>query len=219
MKIKKLFLHTKHFDEQREFFTQTMGFSLIESSEKFFTLKVGRTELTFSKEAESWQGSYHFAFNIPMNQIKEARAWLEARTPLIKNAEGNPLVYSVNWDADIFYFYDKAGNVLEFIARTDLDNASQEPFTTDSIECVSETSVVASTASEAIHALESEFGVSVYKNSDGGDFAALGDAEGLFIVVSDGRAWAPDYKLIAQKTKSKVVFEVNGKEFIFETPY
>ena len=80
---------------------------------------------------------YHFAFNIPENKINEAIKWLEKKVELIEYGESN-LISFPNWNAHSVYFYDPAGNIVEFIARHNLPNSTDREFSSESILNISE---------------------------------------------------------------------------------
>jgi hypothetical protein len=75
-----------------------------------------------------FDGAYHFAFNIPENQIRSAKEWLMPRTVLLKDEQGNDYFQHSGWNSEAVYFKDPAGNILEFIARHDLSNAVDGDF-------------------------------------------------------------------------------------------
>jgi hypothetical protein len=151
----------------------------------------GETTIDFSK-IDARPGAtdpyYHFAFNIPHNQLEAAKTWLEPRCPLVKRADGGVIFHFEGWNAHAFYFLDPAGNILEFIARHTLENERDDAFSESNILCASEIGVVApdvvKTADQICEAVKLE-------RYHGGSeqFTAVGDEQGLFIVVRTGRAW------------------------------
>jgi len=139
---------------------------------------------------------YHFAFNIPENQFAEARAWLTQRVPLVLGPDGEDLFTFESWNSHAIYFYDAAGNIVEFIARHDLPNSSNQPFGPASLLSVSEIGWVVADVRAAVDTLQNDLGLSVYANSLSDEFAAVGDPNGLFIVVKQERPWFPDTRHI-----------------------
>jgi catechol-2,3-dioxygenase len=91
-----------------------------------------------------------------------------------------------NWDADACYFEDPDGNVLELIARKGIER----PFAVGDITGVCELGLPVSDPLTAVAMLEDELGLDVF-DGDRDAFTAVGDPEGLFIVVRPGRDWLP----------------------------
>lgn len=194
MNIHALRLTTAALPSLKTFYSKVMGLPVTAESAEHFTVNIGDTALTFVADtAPSNTGVYHFAFNIPENQIAEARAWLAARVPLVLGTAGTDDIFSFeSWNAHAVYFYDAAGNIVEFIARHALPTASDAPFGPASLLCVSEIGWVVDEVRAAVRALQNDPGFDVYANSLSDEFAAVGDEHGLFIIVKRGRIWFPD---------------------------
>lgn len=190
MHIHDLRLQTHHLDGQRAFYAETLGLPLVDESARHITFAAGSTRLTFS--ASDAPTFYHFAFNIPSDQFAEAKAWAQARMMLIPHADGSTsFVSSPHWDAEILYFYDRDGNIVEFIARHRLQDHATAPFSAASIRCVSEIGLVVSDVRASVETLTSALPLRAFDGDGSDSFTAVGDEHGLFIVVSDGRAWYP----------------------------
>src|SRR4051812_43449750 len=171
------------------FYANTLGLEVSLKNNQRFTINAGATRLTFVRPTDDSPHSYHFAFNIPENQLPDARQWLSTRSPLLKDNSGADEFAFESWHAHSIYFKDPAGNILEFIARHDLPNSSHEPFGSRSILSVSEIGLATDDVPALARSLPS--GVPVY--GEGSDmFTAAGDAHGLFIMVKVGRVWLPD---------------------------
>nr|NIR47669.1 glyoxalase [candidate division KSB1 bacterium]NIV05184.1 glyoxalase [candidate division Zixibacteria bacterium]NIS23258.1 glyoxalase [candidate division KSB1 bacterium]NIT70140.1 glyoxalase [candidate division KSB1 bacterium]NIU23790.1 glyoxalase [candidate division KSB1 bacterium] len=81
--------------------------------------------------------------------------------------------------------------IVEFIARHNLDNASEEEkFSANSILSVSEIGIPVEDVRLFSQHLQQEQEIPLW-DGDEKKFAALGDEEGLFIVVPLGRPWLP----------------------------
>ena len=103
--------------------------------------------------------------------------------------EGSPVVPFPFWNAHATYFRDPAGNVLELIARHDLALDDPYPFGPAGLHAVSEVGLPTLDVGAAVDALE-RLGIPRY-SGDRRSFAAMGDIDGLFIVVPRGRVWFP----------------------------
>lgn len=189
MEIQELTLRSRALDAQRAFYSQTLGLPLSEADEARFSVRVGATRLRFVHEAD-FGGFYHFAFTVPENQIQEARAWLQARVPLLRDAQGEQVFFSKEFNTHNVYFDDADGNIVELIARHDLPNASVQAFGPASLLQVSEIGLVAPSVSRRVRDLREQHGLGVYK-AQSDTFTAVGTATGMFITVPLGRGWFP----------------------------
>jgi catechol-2,3-dioxygenase len=153
-------------------------------------VQAGATRVPFAEATQPMPSVYHFAFNIPENQLAEAKQWLASRVSLRKNGEHDEWHF-VDWNAHAVYFGDPAGNVVEFIARHNLPNAANEPFDRRSLLSVSEIGLATPNVHESCRQLRAQLGITRWRGNDT-DFAAMGDEEGLFIVVANGRRWFAD---------------------------
>jgi catechol 2,3-dioxygenase-like lactoylglutathione lyase family enzyme len=215
MLIKKLQLLTDDLEGTEKFYTQVLGLSVIQKTDKQLTLLAGQTEVSFHPSHQQ-QPRYHFAFNIPCNQIEEALSWIKNKVQVLDIEPNEPIADFKNWNAKAFYFLDNNENILEFIARNDLYNASAAPFGARSILSVSEIGIVGDEVGEQCRQLIETYGVGYFaKQPPMPNFAALGDDSGLFIVVPDGRDWYPT-KIPAAKHWVRIDLEVDGQHKVLE---
>ncbi|MDB5101372.1 MAG: hypothetical protein JWM80_5793 [Cyanobacteria bacterium RYN_339] len=147
-------------------------------------VQAGLTRLAFQPGAAA---TYHFAFNIPENQLEEARQWLRARVPLVQH-EGSEIVDFPNWNAHSVYFFDPAGNIVELIARHNLPNASRRVFGPEAFQEVSEVGLPVPAVAPVVDVLDAQWHQPLWWGNRE-TFAAVGDEQGLFIVVPEGRTW------------------------------
>lgn len=187
MAFLELKLSTQELARQRVFYTETLGLRLLEETAEHFTVRAGSCLLRFNL-SERDVTPYHFAFNIPANKLGEAKVWLLERVKLLER-EGQDQFSSESWNTEQVYFLDADGNILEFIARHELPNASNEPFSSAHILNVSEIGYVVPDVSEAVAAL-GRLGLRPYRKP-GEKFAPVGDAYGLLIVSEIARPWFP----------------------------
>lgn len=196
MQIERLELLTTDLAALHDFYNGPFGLPVLAATEEYLELQVGESRLRFTKARTDWSGCYHFAFNIPENQFAAAKAWLTERVALAADASGRDTFDSEDWNADILYFFDPAGNIGELIARHTLECASEAPFGSHSLLSVSEIGVAVPDVASAVSDLTGQLGIATYgETSD--TFSPIGDEQGLFIIVRAGRIWFPDTGIVA----------------------
>ena len=182
----------------------------LEEMEAFYGGRLGfRTRLedgVLAVEGRSWSvrfehapgvaAHYHFAFNIPENQIVEAHDWCRPRVELIRPPEflwdaGMPrdVVAFRHWNAHSVFFWDPAGSAVEFISRHTLRNHSARPFGVESAERISEIGLVVDDVPAAAAGLRANLGVETYVRASPG-FEPLGNEDGLLLVMQAGQPMA-----------------------------
>ncbi|MER3554387.1 MAG: hypothetical protein C4331_08555 [Meiothermus sp.] len=192
MRIHQLWVETHRLDEVLEFYSKVLELPVLERTDDAVTFQIGASKLTFEQAEAGERPFYHFAFNIPSNQLAEAKAWVERRAKLIQDGHGRDAFHFENWNVDAFYFYDPAGNIAEFIARHTLDNRSNETFSASSLLCISEIGIVCDDVPATAKWLQRQTGAPLYHTEVNDSFLPVGDEHGLFIVVKRGRIWFPD---------------------------
>lgn len=188
MKFTEVQLETHRLKELKSFYTEMLGLPLIFENKRSFTVRVGSSKLKFSR-AEEGEPVYHFACNIPENQLADAKAWISSRCNLIQK-DGKDEYRFESWNADAIYFYDPAGNIVELIARHNLKNSSSAAFSPESFLSISEVGYAVEDVRLFSRHIKDELGSDLY-DGDEKNFAAIGDEEGLVIVVPVGRIWFP----------------------------
>ena len=190
MKIHSIKLETPTLNQVVDFYHSMLGIdvALVEAGTAHF--QIGQSWLIF-RENPDFKGQYHFAINIPCNQIREGMAWLErCGVELIANEKGETRIDFPNWNAEATYFYDPVGNIVELIARRDLRNESERSFSKESLYEICEIGIVTPDVSAWNTRAAESWGVLPFdKQKPAADFAALGSDSGLFIVVTEGRKW------------------------------
>ena len=212
MQILSVELLTKDLDNTVAFYKDVMGFELQNQSASTVTFKAGATQLKF-KLSDVIDPVYHFAFNIPCNQLESAYNWIADRIPIMDVTPGSKIADFVNWNARSFYFYDNNRNILELIARFDLQNESSVEFCTESILCMSEIGIATDDVKQKSDELIEKNKLPVFaKQPRLENFTALGDHHGLLIISSANRHWYPTEKR-AQKNYTALKLK-NGKDVI-----
>jgi catechol-2,3-dioxygenase len=191
MKLFELRLKMGDLIEARNFYHDVMKLPVLEETADLLVLQAGATRLVFEHET-GWQGRYHFAFDVPENQVQEAAAWIAVKAKLATLNEKAIFNSSAHWNAHMVYFYDPAGNILEFIGRHNQPNASSEPFSERSIIAISEIGLTTRDVPQTVQWLGDNLGMLVYDGAGSDTFSAVGDELGLFIVVKEGRNWYPE---------------------------
>jgi catechol-2,3-dioxygenase len=215
MRITELRIKTGDLSNQREYYAHILHLPVIAEKSTWLAIQAGATKLVFEKE-EGWRGRYHFAFDVPENQIEAAKVWITRRTSLAK-LDGADVFESKNWNAHNLYFYDAAGNILEFIARHNQPNASSQPFSERSLLYVSEIGLATDDVPATVADLSQTLGLGVYDGEGSDSFTAVGDEDGLFIVVKRGRVWYPNTGIKADVLPVSVAL-ANGPEAGYDLP-
>lgn len=198
MEIKLLILQTGNLNEMKKFYLDILGFPLINEDKESFRIAVGSSELEFTSESVKGNPFYHFAFNIPSNQFNEAKSWVKERVKL--NVEdGDDEAYFSFFDANALYFYDPAGNIVEFISR----HASEEGTNPFSIENVLNISEIGLTVDDAIHAGKWLIDIGINKRDNDPlsqtSLNFMGEkSKGIFMILNQpGRRWIFSDKISA----------------------
>jgi catechol-2,3-dioxygenase len=183
--FKEIRLEATHLEELREFYGSNLGLTVARDGEGL-GVTLGSTDLSF-KSVEK-PSIYHFAFNIPENKLEESQDWLRNRTVELVEQNGSPTFHFANWNAHGTYFFDPAGNIVEFIARHTLPNSSTSRFDSQSILYASELGLVVDDVPRTVDKIGRDLGMKPYKGASD-QFTAVGDEHALLIVVKRGRVW------------------------------
>jgi len=218
MKIKTLALQTAHLMTVKEFYSLILNLPVESVDKKKIIMKVGASDLIFTETKET-EPFYHFAMNIPSNRIEEAKEWLKNKVKLLWMEDYNSDIADfVNWHAKSLYFFDPAGNIVELIARFDLNIKSNETFSSNQFLSVNEVGLVFRQGEfeERTSELQNSYSLSHFsKQPPLAHFKAIGDDEGLFVVVPEHRNWYPTDKpsgIFAMR----VEFENNNENYKLE---
>lgn len=191
MNIQQVELWTADLQAQMDFYTNILELPA-KLSASGLDVQAGATEILFKQAPSGFDGAYHFAFNIPQNHYEAAKRWITSRIPSLKDKSGKEDFHSDSWNSDSFYFPDAAGNVLEFIARHNLNNPVEADFNGSHILNVSEIGLPSENVIAFANELCSKLGISVYKQEPNETFTPVGDEHGLFILPVKDRIWMPD---------------------------
>ena len=188
MKIKELILSSSNIDSMKDFYSQHLGIPIVESTKDKLTLKIGSTRLHFISNSNATP--YHYAINIPSNQIQQALQWLQEKVTILKDGKNNIIDFS-SWNSEAIYFYDPDHNIVELIARKNLKNQSSQSFHPNDLIEVSEIGVVSDDIEKQYNFLNTRTGIEIFDGSFE-RFCAVGDENGLFICIDkEKKDWFP----------------------------
>ncbi len=218
MVIKKLVLQTAYLKTLEEFYSSLLELCVQTIDERELLITIGNSNLIFT-ESNKAEPLYHFAINIPSNKIEEAKTWLSTKVKLLWMQDyKSDIADFVNWHAKSVYFYDPAGNILELIARFDLNNNSNEAFSSKQLLSINEVGLVfeQNEFEQRTSELLKNYSLSYFsKQPPLSQFRAIGDDEGLFVIVPEHRNWFPTDKP-AGIFPMRMEFESGGKEYRLE---
>ena len=216
MQINHVILQTSALKELTTFYNERFELPADNKLENETTIRIGSTELVF-KQASTADPFYHIAINIPANKIEEAKKWLSLRIDLIWMDEyKSDIADFVNWHAKSVYFFDPAGNIVELIARFDLDNKTDDSFSSSQFLSISEVGLVFKddAFNKSVSDLLRQYQLDYFaKQPPLPKFRAIGDDEGLFIAVPENRNWFPT-TIPSGIFPMEIQFENDGKGYI-----
>ena len=219
MHFKEIKLQTSVPEDLAFFYGEILGLNVAAVNE---TIEISTqfSKLIFEKAGPDSEPFYHFAFNIPSDKITEAFEWVNKKVTVLWINEYNDYIADFsNWNAKSIYFLDPSGNIVEFISRSDLNDTTNEPFSSTLIRSVSEIRLVFpfdSIENEVKKILE-DYSLSYFdKQEPLPQFKAIGDNNGLFICVPERRNWFPTENKPAHMFPIEVIFSENNKEFIYK---
>lgn len=219
MKITRLELLTKDLRAQRDFYADVLDLPVNLTSASL-EVEVGDADLVFKQAWSDFEGAYHFAFNIPENQLQASKEWITQRLTLLHDENGKEDFHSQTWNSDSVYFKDAAGNVLEFIARHNLRNAVEGDFDSRQILDICEIGLASEDVVGFANQLCSQLGISPFMQEPNENFTPVGDDHGLLILPNRGRIWIPNSGVPAELLPVRVLGNTNGKQWeVSGVPY
>ncbi|HLG02676.1 MAG TPA: hypothetical protein VI731_03715 [Bacteroidia bacterium] len=192
MRILELTLAAHAPEELRTFYSR-LGFQEFEAAggSDGYAMQVGYTRLNFVPGDRN--ARYHFAFNVRPDQLDEMVEWCKHnRLTLLPDPKTKAEVVDFPaWRAKSVYFYDAAGNIVEFIARAGIERAGNAPkFSAKSFTGISEIGIVCDEVAAMREWLSATHGIVDFtRQQNTNEFSAMGDDEGLLLLVPAGRKW------------------------------
>lgn len=206
-------------EELKKFYTATLELPLLSSQKDRFTFQAGETVITFVQADEKAATPfYHFAFNIPQNKIVKARNWQLKRTALsatpsqlIDKSYPDDIRHFSHWNAHSVFFWDPAGNLVEYIARHDLNNSTEGDFSSKDVLCTSEIAFIVTDTETIAEEIKSACSLAQYRGGDE-NFRAIGDENGLLLVIKKGRVWEAHTNISKTPDTIKTTVTIRGNK-------
>lgn len=188
--IKNIRLMTSRpLQEMIIFYSAKLGMRIISKTEQEVTFFAGGSTLTFVKVNSNLNPWYHFAFNIPENKILQARDWQLKRSELLTtphrlrdNKYPDDIRHFPNWNAHAIFFWDPAGNIVEYIARHNLNNKKEGDFNSKDILNISEIGFVVDDQEKEATKIHEELGLPAYPKATD-SWWSMGDENGLLLCL------------------------------------
>ncbi|MCS5494237.1 VOC family protein [Curtobacterium flaccumfaciens] len=191
MDIRQVQLATRSLADTARFY-ERLGCS-VEIVDTTVRIVVGSTLLVF-RELPEMTGALHLAITIPTGTFDAAKTWIAGLTTVLGTADQDEFEGPPNWNSRSVYFEGPDQQLLELIERRDLESGARRVGVgTDAgvpLVSVSEVGVPVPDVLGAASALR-RAGLEPYANPPGESFAAVGDVDGLVILVSPDRRWFP----------------------------
>ncbi|MFI1745421.1 VOC family protein [Thalassobellus sediminis] len=188
MRIKEIILFTNNIERQKQFYQNVLDLELVYNSEEKISFNTQESILTFEYKKEIKPS--HIAFNIYSNKIEEALSWLKKRVTILPDGD-NLISDFKSWNSKAIYFYDADKNIVEFIARHNLELNSTSFFSSKSILSISEIAIATTNIETVYNTINNIKPISVF-DGDFSRFCALGNDEGLFILINKSvKKWHP----------------------------
>jgi catechol-2,3-dioxygenase len=186
MDIRQVQLATRSLADTARFY-ERLGCS-VEIVDATVRIVVGSTLLVF-RELPEMTGALHLAITIPTGTFDAAKAWIAGLTTVLGTDDQDEFEGPPNWNSRSVYFEGPDQQLLELIERRDLPVDVGEN-TAVPLVSVSEVGVPVPDVLGAASALR-RAGLEPYANPPGESFSAVGDVDGLVILVSPDRRWFP----------------------------
>jgi len=190
MHIHHVTIGTRDLDSTESVYGDTFGLPTTREGERV-VVRMGATTVTFLAEP-TLSGTHHLAWTIPTGTFDAAVAWASERVPPLRG-DGGATVFEAPraWDARSVYIDGPDGQLLELIERRTLPaSARRAGFAADDIVRVSEVGVAVPDVLAAVDACTAA-GVASYGSDPDPGFSAVGDVEGLLVLVPAARRWFP----------------------------
>jgi catechol-2,3-dioxygenase len=175
-------------------------------------VRVGRSVLTLVPGMRT-TGAHHIALTVPSAVLPQARARLSTLTSL-RARDG---VDQFHLDppfgpADSVYADDPDGTLLELIGR-DRPHDHDDVNLARDVLAIGEVAIPVESVPEAVNRLRGERGLDTV--IDGAEFAAVGDHDGMIILVAPDRRWFPTDDRYPNLTPLQITIDAVGPPIVF----
>ncbi len=217
MKIKELKIYTTKLIEQTRFYAQVLDLKPIHQSQNSVSFIIGTSVLKI--EYQKTATPYHFAINIPSNKEAEALTWLKTKVNILKDRQDEIIDFK-RWNAKAIYFYDADTNIVELIARKNLNNTSTRDFDQNSFLEISEIGIPTTNIKREFILLNKNCGLDIYDGSFE-RFCAIGNDNGLFICINkntkdwfptNDKAYSSDFEVIINEKDQEYKIEYRNEQ-------
>ncbi|WP_159572566.1 hypothetical protein [Curtobacterium sp. 18060] len=190
MDIRQAQLATRSLDDTARFW-ERLGCP-VDRVDGMVEVVVGSTRLLF-RELPGMTGALHLAITIPTGTFAAAAEWIAGIATVLVDADGrDEFEGPPNWNSRSVYFDGPDQQLLELIERRDLAAATPAsgPASAVPLLSVSEVGIAVPDVLGAVGTLR-RAGLEPYANPAGEGFAAVGNVDGLVILVPPERRWFP----------------------------
>jgi hypothetical protein len=223
--IKELIINgnLSEFYQIRNFWENTIGCKVVNQNFNTFSIKIGTSLLTFKPNTTTIdRPQYHFAILIPANQIENCLAWLknggikkdgkaiQLWRGGVTNAE---IIQSPLYNSSSVYFADYGGNIIELVARRNLENSEEGEFSPEMFKEINSVSMVTKEVKAAQKLITDSLGYQPVDRTTTG-YKVMGNANGLINILVQSRIIPPttteqaypyEMELVVQNPDSIVV--------------
>jgi len=211
--ILNLEMKCNNFKENMRFWDKVMRFDVDSLAPEKFIVKIGADTLTFIDNegidtSASNNPQYQFTISIPSNQIENCYAWLIDADSLNPSKVGEPakfwidaetgaVIYRRNqYNSQSIYIKDAGNNIVEILARHDLNNTAEGEFNRGMFLGITEVGVVSRDLRKSAEDLKAAYGVEEVVGSSN-SYKPLGGPTGLLKLNIEGKIWTPTENEIA----------------------
>lgn len=191
MDIRQAQLATRSLDDTARFW-ERLGCP-VDRADGVVEVVVGSTRLLF-RELPGMTGALHLAITIPAGTFDVAAEWIAGIATVLVDADGRDAFEGPpNWNSRSVYFEGPDQQLLELIERRDLVAPAAPASAPPSVVPVLSVSEVGIAVPDVLGAVETlrRAGLEPYADPASEGFAAVGDVDGLVILVSPERRWFP----------------------------
>jgi catechol-2,3-dioxygenase len=200
--IKELIINGNQaeFFQIRNFWENTIGCEVVNQTFNTFTIKIGTSLLTFKPNFTTLsRPQYHFSILIPSNQIENCLAWLKnggkkkdgKSIQLWKGGVTNAeIIQSPLYNSSSVYFADYGGNIIELVARRNLENSEEGEFSPEMFKEINSVSMVTKEVKAAQKLITDSLGYQPVDRTTSG-YKVMGNANGLINILVQSRIIPP----------------------------